>query len=118
MSTETITLQVPLRLYADLTVLAAEADTDMVGMLARLVKRASRQESASSVLPRLAEPLAAPLTTLKTVEMMQRALGLSAEQWARLRQGLPSTVEIGAAVEQCLPPATRLSAEISALRDA
>lgn len=119
MSTETITLQVPLRLYTDLIVLAVEADTDMVGMLTRLVKRASRQETALPVLPRPVEPLDAPLATPDLmVEMMQHALGLSAEQWACLQQSLPPTTEIGAAVGQCLPPTTRLSTEISALRDA
>jgi hypothetical protein len=33
MSTETITLQLPIRLYADLTALAAEEHTDVVGII-------------------------------------------------------------------------------------
>ncbi len=42
MSTETITLQVPMRLYADLTALAAEEQTDVVGVLTRLLNLAVR----------------------------------------------------------------------------
>ncbi len=42
MSTETITLQLPIRLYADLTALAAEEHTDVVGIITRLLQLADR----------------------------------------------------------------------------
>ncbi|HOU15656.1 MAG TPA: hypothetical protein PKZ84_21335 [Anaerolineae bacterium] len=42
MSTETITLQVPTRLYADLSALAEEEQTDVVGVISRLLKLAER----------------------------------------------------------------------------
>ncbi len=47
MSTETITLQVPMRLYADLTALAAEEQTDVVGVITRLLKLADRDTPES-----------------------------------------------------------------------
>ncbi len=42
MSTETITIQMPMRLYADLTALAAEEQTDVVGVIGQLLKLAER----------------------------------------------------------------------------
>jgi len=56
MSTETMTLEVPVRLYADLAALAEEEQTDVVGILSRLLKRQKTQApaNAESVDPVLA----------------------------------------------------------------
>jgi len=47
MSTETITLQMPKRLYADLTALAAKEHIDVVEVIARLLKSAERDVAES-----------------------------------------------------------------------
>jgi len=59
-----------------------------------------------------------PETQTLVIVMMQRSLGLSADQWEQLHQDLPSTVELSQAIGQCLTPNTHLSAEIVAMREA
>ncbi len=45
MSTETMTLEVPTQLYTELSVLAIEEHTDLVGVLTRLLKLAEQELS-------------------------------------------------------------------------
>lgn len=121
MSTETITLQVPMRLYTDLAALAAEEQTNLMEVLTRLVTTASRQKKSTSTraLRQRLEPAIVQSETLSpVVEMAQRSLGLSAEEWEQLRQDSPSALELSQAIGQCLAPNTHLSAEIIAMREA
>jgi hypothetical protein len=120
MSTETITLQVPTRLYADLTALAAEEQTDVVGVITRLVKTDTRQESVirrHAIRRRQEHGADQSEQAASLIEVMRCSLRLSVEQWNRLRQNLPPTVELSQVVGQCLAPDTNLSDEIVAMRE-
>ncbi len=121
MSTETMTLQVPMRLYADLTALAAEEQTNLMEVLTHLVTAAYRQKTSSPVSAlrqRVEQTVVQPETPALVVEVVQRSLGLSAEQWNRLQQDLPSALELSQTIGQCLTSDTHLSAEILAMREA
>lgn len=65
----------------------------------------------------LEQPTVQPETLALLVETVRRSLNLSEEQWRRLHRTLPSTTELSQTIGQCLPPATRLSAEIVAMRE-
>ncbi len=120
MSKETITLQVPTRLYADLTALAAEEQTDIVGVITRLVKTGTRQESVTrrrAIHRRQEHGVDQSEQAVSLIEVMRRSLRLSVEQWNWLQQNLPPTVELSRAIGQCLPSDTNLSAEIVAMRE-
>ncbi|HOT91298.1 MAG TPA: hypothetical protein PLJ78_16065 [Anaerolineae bacterium] len=121
MSTETVTLQVPKRLYADLIALAEEEQTDVVGAIARLMTTRNRQQSTSlsRAHPRRRERQSNQhRTTTPLIEMMRRSLHLSSEQWNQLRRDLPETIDLSRAIGECLTPNTHLSAEIVAMREA
>jgi hypothetical protein len=121
MSTETMMLEVPTQLYTELTALAAEEQTDLVEILTRLVTTAHHQRfpSPTRVLrQRLGQTVAQPEIPALVTEMMQRSLHLSAEQWERLHQDLPSAAELGRTIGRSLTVNTHLSAEIVAMREA
>lgn len=121
MSTETMLLQVPVRLYTDLTALAAAEQTDLVSVLTRLVVSAHRQNSTmpSPALRHLLDQTTnSPESPAMIIETMRRSLRLSIGQWERLHQDLPPTVELSQAIGQCLSPTAHLSAEIVAMREA
>ena len=121
MSSETMILQVPMRLYADLTALAAEEQTNLMEVLTRLVTTASRQKISSSariVHQRVEQTMTQPETPALVVEVMQRSLGLSVDQWSRLHRDLPSAHELSRTIGHCLGADAHLSAEIVAMREA
>lgn len=120
MDTETVTLQLPSRLYANLAALAAEEQTDLVEMLTRLVALAYQHRALSRpvhTFPRTGERAATPGAPTPLAEVVRQSLGLSLEQWRQLHQDLPPAAAISKEIGALLPPATKLSSEIVAMRE-